>query len=119
MEDSLKRLQQFKRQSNRSLANMTNQSNTVSDDDKIRLQLYLDVVEFGRLLVEKFDGYRGETNYDALYRLVEDLNKDSSSQDAPKTSSLDSNQTNGATTGVVGNSNVEFTVDEENETQIV
>ncbi len=118
----MKRLQQFKRQSNRSLANMTNQSNAVSDDDKIRMQLYLDVVEFGRLLEEKFDGYRGETNYDALHRLVEDINKEASGKETSSKTSVvsDSNDTNGANNSAVGgNVNVEFTVDEESETQII
>jgi hypothetical protein len=70
MEDSLKRLQQYKRQANRSQANTANQA--MSDDDKIRLQLSLDVAEFGRLLAEKFDGYRGESNYDSLRKMVDD-----------------------------------------------
>lgn len=74
MEDSLKRLQQFKNRSNRSLAS-SQAANAMSDDDKIRLQLSLDILEFGRLLEEKFEGYKGETNYDSLYKLVEEINQ--------------------------------------------
>lgn len=78
MEDSLKRLQrvrQNKNASSASLATMSSSSSSaMSDDDKIRLQLVLDITEFGRQLEEKFNGYKGDSNYDSLYKLVEELN---------------------------------------------
>ena len=113
MEDSLKRLQQFKRQSNRSLANMT-ASGSMSDDDKIRLQLYLDIVEFGRLLESKFDGYRGEANYDALYKLVEDINSNGSAAATSNANGL--KETNGTTTN---DDELKFSVVEENQTDVI
>lgn len=68
MEDSLKRLQRVT-QRNKSANNSTN-TNLISDDDKIRYQIYLDIVEFGRLLDFEF-GFKGESNYDSLFKLVE------------------------------------------------
>ena len=44
-------------------------SNVMSDDDKIRLQLYTDVVEFGSSLMDKFS-YQGDEHYQNLYKLV-------------------------------------------------
>ncbi|CAF0878878.1 unnamed protein product [Brachionus calyciflorus] len=73
MEDSLKRLQRVK-QKNKSSANLNNPIGSVSDDDKIRIQLYLDIIEFGKLLDMNF-GYKGESNYDALLKLVEEFAK--------------------------------------------
>ena len=78
MEDSLKRLQkvrQNKNASSASLASMgTPASSSMSDDDKIRLQLVLDITEFGKQLEEKFNGYKGDSNYESLYKLVEEIN---------------------------------------------
>lgn len=75
MEDSLRKLQRV-RHSNKSNANMGSSmtSSVVSDDDKIRIQLHIDIVEFGRLLAEKFNGYKGDSNYEALFKLVEEIN---------------------------------------------
>ena len=71
MEDSLKRLQRV-RQTNKSSANLS--VNSMSDDDKIRLQLSLDINELGKQLEEKFDGYKGDANFNLLMKIVEDIN---------------------------------------------
>lgn len=68
MNDSLKILQRVK-QKNKSSNSLAN-SNIISDYDKIRFQIYLDVVEFGQLLESEF-GFKGESNYDSLFKLVE------------------------------------------------
>ncbi len=76
VEDSLKRLQRV-RQNKSSAANLSTLGNgtaSMSDDDKIRLQLVIDITEFGNKLEENFDGYKGESNYEFLYKLVEELN---------------------------------------------
>ena len=76
MEDSLKRLHRV-RQNKTSSANLANQAagnGSISDDDKIRMQLGLDITEFGIQLEEKFDGYKGGSNFDSLYKLVEEIN---------------------------------------------
>ena len=73
MEDSLKRLQRVRQ--NKSTPTSQSTSVTVSDDDKIRQQLVLDITEFGKQLEEKFDGYKGESNYDSLFKLVEEINQ--------------------------------------------
>ena len=44
----------------------------MSDDDKIRVQLYTDVVEFGSSLMEKFS-YQGDENYKNLFKLVDSV----------------------------------------------
>ncbi len=77
MEDSLKRLKRVrgdaKTDSNKIESN-SNATTTVimSDDDKIRLQLYTDVVEFGSSLMEKFS-YQGDDNYNNLFKLVDSV----------------------------------------------
>ncbi len=48
MEDSLKRLKALRRPSEVALASMASQQGGVSDDDKIRLQLSLDVNFYGK-----------------------------------------------------------------------
>lgn len=71
MEDSLKRLKKVRGDStNDSLS--TNK--TTSDDDKIRLQLYIDVSEFGSNLNERFS-YKGGNFYEMLFKLVDDIKK--------------------------------------------
>lgn len=87
MEDNLRMLQRVRRTNVTSSTSAA--ANSVSDDDKIRIQLHLDVVEFGRLCAEKFNGYRGESNYDALLKLVEDARSNlSSSSSAAGNSSV-------------------------------
>ena len=74
VEDSLKRLHKV-RQSKSTAANLSSMTSaTMSDDDKIRLQLVLDITEFGAQLEEKF-GYTGESNYESLYELVVEINQ--------------------------------------------
>merc|ERR1719468_1334900 len=73
MEDSLKRLQRVRQ--NKSTPTSQSISVTMSDDDKIRQQLVLDITEFGKQLEEKFDGYKGESNYDSLFKLVEEISQ--------------------------------------------
>lgn len=73
MEDSLKRLQRVRQ--NKSTATNLSTLSTVSDDDKIRHQLVLDITEFGKQLEAKFDGYKGDSNYDSLFKLVEEINQ--------------------------------------------
>ena len=68
MSDSLKILQRVK-QKNKSTNSLAN-SNIISDYDKIRFQIYLDIVEFGQLLESEF-GFKGESNYESLFKLVE------------------------------------------------
>jgi len=84
VEDSLKRLHRV-RQSKSTAANMSSMSTAavVTDDDKIRLQLVLDITEFGSLLEQKFS-YKGESNYDSLYELVREIkkNQESNSENA-------------------------------------
>lgn len=70
MEDSMRKLQRVRKTANNQNASITP---TVSDDDKIRIQLYIDVVELGKLFSEKFNGYQGESNYEALFKLVESI----------------------------------------------
>lgn len=78
MEDSLKRLQRVRQNKNASsaaLASMaTSSTGSMSDDDKIRLQLLLDINEFGKQLEAKCNGYKGDSNYESLYKLVEEIN---------------------------------------------
>ena len=38
-------------------------------DDKIRLQLFLDITDFGKQLEEKCNGYKGDSNYESLYKV--------------------------------------------------
>lgn len=104
MEDNLRMLQRVRR-TNTAAAAATNAANTISDDDKIRMQLHLDVVEFGRLCAEKFNGYKGESNYDALLKLVEDAaavrgnnNVNATNSSSPSMSSLPINNTTTSTT---------------------
>jgi hypothetical protein len=70
MEDSMRKLQRVRKTANNQNTSITP---TISDDDKIRTQLYIDVVELGRLFSEKFNGYQGESNYEALFKLVESI----------------------------------------------
>lgn len=83
MEDSLKRLKRVRgdnkaqtsdstTSSATNTATGTTTSNVMSDDDKIRFQLYIDVCEFGSSLLEKFS-YQGDENYAKLYKLVEEV----------------------------------------------
>ena len=83
MEDSLKRLQRV-RQTSKSSANIAghNRSSSgggsainMSDDDKIRLQLSIDINELGNMLSSKFEGYKGGSNYELLMHIVEEINK--------------------------------------------
>jgi conserved oligomeric Golgi complex subunit 2 len=69
MEDSLARLRRVRQDTRQQSAPSTGSTLVMSDDDKIRLQLYLDIVEFGNQLNNHFN-YKGETNYEALYKLV-------------------------------------------------
>lgn len=73
MEESLKRLKKAKG------ASASRGDFGISDDDKIRLQLYLDVVEFGKLIgalsVDKDD----INAYVRLYQLVESAKNTSQS----------------------------------------
>ena len=87
MEDSLKQLKRL-RADNKSAgaasaadltASQTNLSQSqattpMSDDDKVRLQLYIDVCEFGSILDERFK-YKGGENYESLFRLVDEVKK--------------------------------------------
>jgi conserved oligomeric Golgi complex subunit 2 len=81
MEDSLKRLQRVRQNKNASssanLSGMNSMASSVtgsmSDDDKIRLQLFLDITDFGKQLEEKCNGYKGDSNYESLYKLVEEI----------------------------------------------
>lgn len=97
MEDNLRMLQRVRKTNTAAAA--ANAANTISDDDKIRMQLHLDVVEFGRLCAEKFNGYKGESNYDALLKLVEDAatgrgnNTVTTNSSSPSMSSLPINNT--------------------------
>lgn len=97
MEDSLRRLRKVRpdRSTASNLSNLANQAVTtqMSDDDKIRLQLYLDVVEFGNQLAERFDGYKGESNYEALFKLVDEINSNQSTTTTTTTNSQSSNPT--------------------------
>lgn len=79
MEDSLKQLKRLRAApGGDSSANSTQnssgqtQSTTISDDDKVRLQLYIDVCEFGSVLEEKFK-YKGADNFNTLYKLVDEV----------------------------------------------
>lgn len=65
----MRKLQRVRKTAN----NQNTSTPTISDDDKIRIQLYIDVVELGRLFSEKFNGYQGESNYEALFKLVESI----------------------------------------------
>ncbi len=73
MEDSLKKLQRVRKTNASLAANLSSIGTSVamSDDDKIRLQLYLDVEEFGKQLVDKFDGYKGGNNFETLLSVVQ------------------------------------------------
>jgi hypothetical protein len=86
MEDSLKQLKRargYAKQTPTSTADPTatitpqSQAQTtsnvqLSDDDKIRLQLYLDVCEFGTSLMDKCS-YNGGEQYQLLFKLVNDV----------------------------------------------
>ena len=79
MEDSLRKLRRVRhdRSTATNLSSLgSGGSASMSDDDKIRLQLYIDVVEFGNQLGEKFDSYKGDSNYESLLKLVQE-NKES------------------------------------------
>ena len=120
MEDSLKKLQKV-RQTNKSSANMAghNRSSSgganvvnISDDDKIRLQLSIDIIELGNLLSSNFEGYKGGSNYELLSQIVEEINKTiaSGSTNPSKNLSQPENAIH------MSNSNSNFIVMEENET---
>ena len=88
MEDSLKRLQRV-RQTNRSSNNLAATSaNYMSDDDKIRLQLSLDIKELMRQIDENFGEYRKDSSFSSLENLIEEinitLNKQLSNQNSDK-----------------------------------
>jgi hypothetical protein len=106
MEDSLKRLQRV-RQTNRSSANLTS-ANYMSDDDKIRLQLSLDINELRKQLEEKFDECKGDNNFDFLGKMVNEINNTLNKQQLSQ--NINQNENSGKET----NSN--FLVIEENET---
>ena len=80
MEDSLKRLQRV-RQTSKSVANMAGHNRSasgggnMSDDDKIRLQLQIDITELGIQLSDHFEGYKGGSNFESLVLIVEEINK--------------------------------------------
>jgi hypothetical protein len=108
MEDSLKRLQRV-RQTNRSSANLASSSaNYMSDDDKIRLQLSLDIKELRKQLEEKFDGYKSDTSLNILNNLIDEINNTLSKQQQNQNLNQNENFDKAA------NSN--FLVIEENET---
>lgn len=83
MEDSLKQLKRL-RADNKATASADSTANasqsssgqaqaaTISDDDKVRLQLYIDVCEFGSVLDDKFK-YKGADNYNTLFKLVDEV----------------------------------------------
>lgn len=82
MEDSLKQLKRL-RMDNKTAASADSAANapqssgstpsaTISDDDKVRLQLYIDVCEFGSVLEDKFK-YKGGDNYNTLFKLVDEV----------------------------------------------
>lgn len=100
MEDNLRMLQRV-RKTNTAAA--TNAANTISDDDKIRMQLHLDVVEFGRLCAEKFNGYKGESNYDALLKLVEEAAAAGRGNNVNTTNSSSPSTINNTTTSTTTN----------------
>jgi hypothetical protein len=86
MEDSLKHLKRARGDAKQASASdvsasvaaqqqLQTQSSQVaqlSDDDKIRLQLYLDVCEFGKSLMDKCS-YNGGEHYQLLFRLLDDI----------------------------------------------
>ena len=76
MEDSLKRLQRV-RQTSKSTANMSSMGAggtlAISDDDKIRAQLCLDIDELGTRLAARFDNYRGGAHFEQLVKLVQEM----------------------------------------------
>lgn len=105
MEDNLRMLQRVRK------TNLATTANTVSDDDKIRIQLYLDVVEFGRLCAEKFNGYRGESNYDALLKLVEDARANQNNANNNINQSSSSSLLANANNNLIGSSSVQVNDD--------
>lgn len=76
MEDSLKRLKRVrgdaKTDATKSEPVASTNAVAMSDDDKIRLQLYTDVSEFGSSLMDKFS-YQGDESYQSLFKLVENV----------------------------------------------
>ena len=124
MEDSLKRLQRV-RQTSKSVANMAGHNRSasgggsavpMSDDDKIRLQLQIDITELGMLLADAFEGYKGGSNYELLVQIVDEINKTilaSSSINVATQKSLTPAAENSIHTS---NSNTNLVVMEENET---
>jgi hypothetical protein len=90
MEDSLKHLKRVRGDAKQAIVADTSSSSTsslataqqlqtqgsqttqLSDDDKIRLQLYLDVCELGKCLIDKF-AYDGGEHYSVLFKLVDDI----------------------------------------------
>ncbi len=119
MEDSLKKLQKV-RQTSKSSANIAghNRSSSggvnMSDDDKIRLQLSIDIIELGNLLSSNFEGYKGGSNFELLTVIVEDINKTiASGNSTPQKSSL----SHAENTIHMSESNSNFIVLEENETK--
>jgi hypothetical protein len=121
MEDSLKKLQKV-RQTSKSSANIAghNRSSSggltaisMSDDDKIRLQLSIDIIELGNLLSSNFEGYKGGSNFELLTLIVEDINKTITSGNSNSQKSL----TQTENTIHMSDSNSNFIVLEENETK--
>lgn len=88
MEDSLRKLQRVRKTAAAAAAAAS--SSSVSDDDKIRIQLYIDIVELGRLCEERFNGYRGDSNYDALLKLVDEVRANMASINAALSNSSQS-----------------------------
>ena len=99
MEDSLKRLHKVRQNKNASSATFSSaggsgSSGAISDDDKIRLQLALDINEFGKQLEEKCNGYKGDSNYESLCKLVEEINQNLNSSQASVVASADQGNSN-------------------------
>lgn len=112
MEDSLKRLQKVRQtKSSANLSGSSSGSASMSDDDKIRLQLKIDISEFGNQLAEKCDGYKGGSNYDELLEIVDEINKHF--MDNSKEANSFKNKLN------LDANNSNLVVTEENETNII
>ena len=112
MEDSLKRLQKVRQtKSSANLSGSSTGSASMSDDDKIRLQLKIDISEFGNQLAEKFDGYKGGSNYEELLKIVDEINKHF--MDNSKEANSFKNKLN------LDANNSNLVVTEENETNII
>lgn len=72
MEESMRKLQRVRKSSAQVSSSSSASNSAVSDDDKIRIQLYIDVVELEKLCAQRFKGYVSP-NYDGLFKLVQDI----------------------------------------------